>query len=98
MRSQSQWVDQSINQEITFAKLCTAFALLALAIACVGLCGMMSHNVARRTGEIGIRMSLGAQRGHVVWMVLGEVILLARRRVCHRFARLWRWRDQWRRW
>ena len=66
VKSQREWIDQSINQEIMFAKLCAAFALLALAIACVGLYGTMSYNVARRTGEIGIRMALGAQRGHVV--------------------------------
>ncbi len=77
VRSQSAWIDQTINQEITFARLSTAFALLALAIACVGLYGTMSYNVARRTSEIGIRMALGAQRGRVVWMILREVVLLA---------------------
>lgn len=75
--SQSARIDRTINQEIIFARLCTAFALLALAIACVGLYGTMSYNVARRTGEIGIRMALGAQRSRVLWMVLREVLLLA---------------------
>jgi ABC-type antimicrobial peptide transport system permease subunit len=70
-------IDQTINQEITFAKLCTAFAILALLIACVGLYGTMSYAVARRTGEIGIRMALGAQRGGVIWMVLRQVFVLA---------------------
>jgi len=76
VKTQRAWIDESINQEITFARLCGAFALLALAIACVGLYGTMSYNVARRTGEIGIRMALGAQRGRVVGMILREVLLL----------------------
>ncbi|MDQ1423965.1 MAG: hypothetical protein QOD72_1463, partial [Acidimicrobiaceae bacterium] len=76
LKSQTAWIDQSISQEIAFARLCTAFALLALAIACVGLYGTMSYNVVRQTGEIGIRMALGAQRTRVLWMVLREVILL----------------------
>jgi predicted permease len=77
VKSQNAWVDQTINQEITFARLCTAFAILALAIACVGIYGAMSYKVARRMGEIGIRMALGAPRSRVVWMVLREVFLLA---------------------
>ena len=77
VRSQSARIDQTINQELVFARLCSAFALLALVIACVGLYGSMSYNVARRTGEIGIRMALGAPRGRVLWMVLREVVLLA---------------------
>ena len=66
-----------MNQEIIFARLCAAFAVLALLIACVGLYGTMSYTVARRTGEIGIRMALGAQRGTVIWMVLRQAFVLA---------------------
>ena len=66
-----------INQEIAFARLCTAAALLALTIACVGLCGTMSYGVSRRTSEIGVRMALGARRATVVWMVLRDVLMLA---------------------
>jgi predicted permease len=70
-------IDQTINQEIVFARLCSAFALLALVIACVGLYGTMAYTVARRTREIGIRVALGAPRGRVMWMVLREVCVLA---------------------
>jgi macrolide transport system ATP-binding/permease protein len=70
-------IDREINQEIAFARLATAAALLALAIACVGLYGTTSYGVARRTSEIGVRMALGARRTTVVWMVLREVLTLA---------------------
>ncbi len=75
--TQAAEIDRTISREITFAKLCTGFAVLALLIACVGLYGTMSYNVARQIGEIGIRMALGAQRGAVVWMVLRHVLTLA---------------------
>jgi predicted permease len=77
VKTQAAQIDQTMNQEIIFARLCTAFAILALLIACVGLYGTMSYTVARRTGEIGVRMALGAQRGAVVWMVLRQVFVLA---------------------
>jgi len=75
--TQSHRIDQTINQERTFAQLCACFGALALLMACVGLYGTMAYAVARRTGEIGIRMALGATSGRVVWMVLREVIALS---------------------
>ena len=76
IRTQAADIDRTINQEIVFAELCSAFGILALVIACVGLYGTVSYNVSRRTGEIGIRMALGAQRGGVVRMILREVLVL----------------------
>ena len=70
-------IDRTINQEIVFARLCSAFAILALVIASVGLYATMAYAVARRTNEIGLRMALGAERGAVIWMILREVCVLA---------------------
>ena len=77
LKTEDAQIDQTINQEIAFAKLCSAFAMLALIIACVGLYGTMAYTVARRTNEIGIRMALGAQRSRIAGMVLREVLVLA---------------------
>ena len=76
MVTESAAIDRSMNQEITFARLCTAFGVLALVIACVGLYGTVAYNVARRTSEVGIRMALGAQSRGIVWMVLRDVLLV----------------------
>ena len=76
VKTQVAEIEQTINQEIVFARLCSAFAILALVIACVGLYGTMTYAVARRTNDIGIRVALGARRGTVVWMVLREACVL----------------------
>jgi macrolide transport system ATP-binding/permease protein len=77
LTTQTRRIDQTISQERTFAQLCACFGALALLMACVGLYGTMAYAVARRTGEIGIRMALGATRRRVVWMILREVIVLS---------------------
>ncbi len=75
--TQAAQIDQTIGQERTFAMLCTCFAMLAVAIACVGLYGTMAYSVARRTNELGLRMALGAERRGLIWMVMREVLTLA---------------------
>jgi len=77
VKSQTAHIDQAISSEITLARLCSLFAALALVIACVGLYGTVAFNVARRTNEIGIRMTLGAARGRILWMVLRSVLVMA---------------------
>jgi predicted permease len=76
MLTQTQRVDSTITQELTFADLCTTFAVLALAIACIGLYATMAYAVSRRTNEIGIRIALGAERRRILWMILREVLAL----------------------
>jgi len=66
-------VDETMTGERMFAKLCTGFASLAPAIACVGLYGSIAYTVARRTGEIGIRIAVGAARTQVLWLVIRQM-------------------------
>jgi predicted permease len=77
IRTEKAEIESNMHQEIILAELCSVFAVLALTIACVGLYGTISYGVTRRTGEIGIRMALGARRGPLLWMVLREVFVLA---------------------
>ena len=69
-------VDDSITTERLIAKLSTFFGGLAVLLAAIGLYGVMSYTVARRTTEIGVRMALGAQQSAVASMILGEILRL----------------------
>jgi predicted permease len=72
MRTQQEQIDATMQQERMFAALTTGFGVLALALACVGIYGIMAYTVANRTNEIGIRLALGAQPGQVRGMILRE--------------------------
>jgi len=74
--TQIEQVEQRFAQEKMFAQAYTLFGSLSLLLAAVGLFGLMSYTVSRRTNEIGIRMALGAQRRDVLGMVMRESMLL----------------------
>jgi predicted permease len=69
-------VDRSIARQSLIAQLSSFFGILAVFLACIGIYGLLSYSVARRTSELGIRLALGAQSHTLLWMILRECILL----------------------
>ena len=72
-----QEMNAALIQERLIAMLSSLFGGLALLLASVGLYGLLAFAVVHRTGEMGIRMAIGASRGSVVWMVMREALWLA---------------------
>jgi predicted permease len=77
VRSERDQIDETTGKERVFTRLLTLFGVFALVLVCVGLYGLTSYAVARRTNEIGIRLALGARRPQVLWMILRQVVALA---------------------
>jgi predicted permease len=76
VQTQMSTLEQRYAQEKVLAQAYTLFGGIALFVAAIGLFGLMSYNVSRRTREIGIRMAMGAQRKEVLGLVLRESMLL----------------------
>jgi len=75
-RSLAQEVDGVLTQERLLALLSAFFGAVALALGAIGLYGVVSYSVARRTSELGVRVALGASRASVLWLVMRQSLLL----------------------
>jgi ABC-type antimicrobial peptide transport system permease subunit len=76
VRTQSEQADQTLYLDRLMSQISGSFALLALVLACIGLYGLLSYEVTRRTRELGIRMALGAERRDLLRLVMGQGVLL----------------------
>jgi ABC-type antimicrobial peptide transport system permease subunit len=71
-----QQIDDAFGRERLFAMMTNLFGAIALLLCAIGLYGLLSSSVAQRTGEIGVRVALGAPRSTVRWMILKEAFTL----------------------
>lgn len=76
MKTMEKQLENSLVTDRLVASLSAPFGLPATVLAGIGLYGVMAYLVARRTREIGIRMALGAVPGHVLWLIMREVLVL----------------------
>jgi predicted permease len=77
VRTQEQQIALSLSRERLFATLATWLGAVALTLSAIGLYALLAYMVMLRTGEIGIRMALGADRGAVRWMIVRQSLLVA---------------------
>ncbi len=77
VRTQEQQIDTSLSHERLFAALTSAFGVLALFLATIGIYGVMSYTITRRTNEVGIRLALGAQAYQILRLMMTEGLALA---------------------
>jgi ABC-type antimicrobial peptide transport system permease subunit len=76
MKTQVEQAEESISQERMFAMLTACFGFSAVLLAAIGLYGLMSYAVARRTNEIAIRMALGARQRRELLSILRETLVM----------------------
>jgi predicted permease len=74
VKTETGLIDESLHQERLFTNLLTLSGCFALLLAAIGLYGVTAYSMARRTAEIGLRMALGAGRGRVLWLIVGQAL------------------------
>jgi len=77
VRTQEEQVTASVSRERLFARLAATLGVIALVLSAIGLYALLAYTVTLRTGEIGIRMALGADRGDVRWMIVRQSLVVA---------------------